>query len=563
MHSSRFRAGTGWLVVLAALLFLTQPGGRARGAEPVFRFAAIADTHIADPMDMVRFRRFLYSLRQTHRPDFLLILGDLCGHAPEYLPQMKEVMDRCGLKVYPLPGNHDDNYARNASWYRDVFGVMHYSFDHKGYHFVMNWSQSQPTEWVRKDLAAVGRAAPVIFCQHYPPPKQGAEGAEPWATLGKHPNVKQVLAGHWHRHFEGRVGEVPFLVLRNCNFNRHVRNPGSYYLMQAFPGGRIEFQQIPLKRLKLLAPPDAVPTVAVASPAVGNVLRGAARFRGTASDDQAVRKVEYSIDFSPWRPAEGAAKWHFAIDTTGLRDGHHLFRVRSIDSAGQASLDIPLRLAMVANAPLRPGVFRFQQGVGGYAGCTDVTVRRHGDRKSPTGAGGNVSDLENWIWKAGEVEYAEFYIRFDLSRCGIARRAKVKRAALVLHGSRMNGVKSDEEDRCRYAVGVMTGPWEAKMAFPARPPRPGWRGGRKLTPKPDLVGKWPYLGGRQIVMPPKVVVVDLTPLARHVEGWLKDPASNHGLVFSPFGANYNFSAKSSRSPIATLRPMLEIEMDQR
>lgn len=559
------RTIAGRFAVIAAALLLSPAfhGELAAAEKPLFRFAAITDTHIAHPMDMVRFRMFLHTIRQAE-PDFLLILGDLCGHAPEYLPQMKEVMHAAGLKVYPLPGNHDDNYARNADWYKSVFERMYYSFDHKGYHFVMNWSQSQPTEWVKKDLAAVPAGTPVVFCQHYPPAGSAPETREPWATVLKHANVKLILAGHGHRHRDGRLGPIRNVALENCHFTRRAIRRGSYYLCEAYKAGRVDIKRLELAGLKLVAPPDEIPTVAVASPTAGQVLRGAVKFRGTAADDRAVRKIQYSVDFGRWRDAAGTRQWAFALDTAKLRDDHHLFRVRAIDSASQASLKMPSLLCLVDNKPAARGnVFRFQQGIDGYAGCADATVRRHGGRKSLTGADGQPSDLENWIWKAGQVEFSEFYIRFDLSKSRIPAGAKIKRVTLTIYGSRQNGVKSADEDRGHYAVAVVRQKWDPEMNWKTRPPGPGWLGRKDPDPKPDLTGKWPYLGGRQIVVPPRPVVIDLTGLADHVGRWIKETSTNHGLVFSPFGLSYNFSAQSSRSAIATLRPRLEIEIEKK
>ena len=537
-------------------------GQAASAEEPAFRFAAIADTHIAHPLDMVRFRRFLYTLRKE-KPDFLLILGDACGHAPEYLPQIKNVCDTSGLKVHVIPGNHDDNYARNPEWFTRGFGPTHYSFDHKGYHFVMNWSQSQPIEWLKKDLAAVKADTPIVFCQHYPPGDKDAEEAEPWTTLRKHPNAKLILAGHRHRHREGKLGSIRSLVLGNCYFSPAVRRGGTVYFFDAYPGGKVQIRRRPLSQMKLLDPPDKLPSAAISAPGSGDVLKGVVTLRGTASDDSAVRAVEYSVDFGPWRKARGTGSWRSSLNTASLDDGHHLIRVRSTDSAGQISLNMPSLLCFVANRPAKTeGVYRFQQGVDGYTGCSDLTVRRQQHSKSPRGSDGRHIDLENWVWGSGRTEYFEFYIRFDLSRSGIPADATIKRVTLTLFGSRMNGVKSAEDDRCRYAVAVLKDKWGPKMTFKTRPAYPGWTGGGEPHPKPDLVGRWPYLGGRQIVVPPRRIDVGLTDLKRHVARWIKDPSTNHGLVFAPYGPQYNFSAQSSRAAVATLRPRLAIEVER-
>jgi len=562
MRRRRTVARTLAVLVLAFLPAVGSGSAPSAGEKPLFRFAAVADTHLAHARNLAGFRSFMYTIKKLD-VDFVLHLGDICGHAPSYLPRMKGIVDLSGLKLHPVSGNHDDNYARNPKWYSEVFGRMYYSFDHKGYHFVMNWSQSQPVEWIRKDLAAVPKGTPIIFCQHYPPrdDSEKTRSGEPWATVLKHANVKLIIAGHRHRHAEGKLGHVRSVVLDRCSFSPW-RKRGSYYIGRAYPGGRVELERKGLARLKLLEPPDSPPKVAVTEPASGRILRGAATFRGTAADDKRVRKVQCSVDFGPWRDGRGSTKWSTKLDTTRLKDGHHFFRFRAIDSASQASLALAGVLCMVENRPPTGGnVFRFQQGVAGYDGCADATVRRHADRKNADGSDGDVTDLENWVLRGGEGEFSEFYIRFDLSKAKIPRGAEVKRVTLRLYGNRQNGVKSDE-DPTFYVAGVMRREWGSKMTFKTRPPSPGWFVGKDPRPKPDIKGKWPYLGGRQTVYPPKPIDVDLTALKAHVRRWLADPKSNHGLVFSPaFGSkDYNISFQSSRCGVATLRPRLEIEI---
>ncbi len=148
---------------------------RPHEAAQAFRFAVMTDTHIAAPAELARFRQFLHTIRDQN-VDFLLMLGDLCGHAPEYLPQIKEVIDHSGLKVYPIAGNHDDNYGHDPQWYTAAFPQAYYSFDHKGWHFIMCDSQlivdnkdPVPLAWLQKDLASLPAGTPAVFCQHYPP----------------------------------------------------------------------------------------------------------------------------------------------------------------------------------------------------------------------------------------------------------------------------------------------------------------------------------------------------------------------------------------------------------
>lgn len=535
------------LLLLCALLAAAGP---AAGEQPAsFKFAAISDTHIAAPEDLAAFRQFLFTI-QHEKPEFLLILGDICGHQPEYLPRIKEIIDASGLPVHTVSGNHDDNYARNPEWYEPVFGRMYYSFDHRGWHFIMNWSQSQPLDWLRADLAATDSATPIVFCQHYPP-GDDAPAEQPWKTLLSHPNVTAAIAGHQHSWGEQQLGHIRSYTLDACFFTGG-RNPGSYYLVEALPEQGLSFRAFPVADLALKSPPDEVPTVVLERPVNGAVLRGRADLTGAAADDGTIARAEYRLDRGEWRSAEGLARWHVSLDTAALSDGHHLLEARAIDDAGQPSITYASAVVLVRNTPPNPQAHSFQQGVNGYTGCTGVTVHKHE---------ADTSDLECWVWGGGNREFSEFYLRFDLSGSSLPTDAKITRATLTLYCNREN-FQSVGGNTADYLVGVMRQPWTEDITFAGRPARPGWFVPDEPSPAPDLVGSWPVFGGVQNVHPPQPVRIDLTPIAAEIAGWLRDADTNHGLVFSPAaGANYNMSFASTTYPIATCRPNLEIEIE--
>jgi predicted phosphodiesterase len=555
------------VVLLAGLVLgslLSSTGGQSVPAGPstapaTFRYAVLADTHIAQPAELARFRQFLYTI-QDSKVDFLLMLGDICGHAPEYLPQIREVIDQSGLKVYVIPGNHDDNYGKNPEWYATAFPT-HFSFEHKGWRFVMNDSQvPPPAEWLRQQLPETGDQ-PVVYCQHYPPTSTQTLAEEPWAELAKHTNIRLVLFGHEHSRRSGQIGPVRYEVLNKC-FLTGEDGIAHFYILQAGPDGKTDIQEFPLEALKLREPSDALPIVEVKKPHSGDILRNGAVFAGTARDDKGLRRVEYSVDWGAWQPAKGTASWAFRLKTQTLADGHHLFKIRAIDSTGQPSIKMGTVLAMVENhRPRNKYVHRFQQGVDGYDGGTDATVRQPNHPKSPSGEAGETSDLECWTSKDGKSEFSEFYIRFDLAHARIPEDASLKRVTLTVFGSRQNQI--DENGRlCGYLVGVMQGPWKSGMSLSDRPGTPAWRSPLDPVPMPALVGTWPYLDGRQLPMPPQPIRIDLTPIRETLQQWLHDPATNHGLVFSPAGGRaYNMSAKGNGCSIATLRPQLEIEVE--
>lgn len=525
----------GWLCIAAQL---------SEGGTSNFTFAAITDTHIASATDVIRFRQFLFTIQRQH-PDFVLILGDLCGHQPEYLPRIKSVMDHSGIPVYVIPGNHDDNYGNNAEWYQSVFGRMHETFLHKGWCFILNWSQSGETGWLKSRLTETPAGTPVVFCQHYPP-----QTTPPILAMLKDPliagNVRFALSGHTHQWKASTIGAISDFTLANAFFTGPAGN-AHYYLLDVAADAAVHVRSFNMDDLTLENPPDAAPVVRIDSPVTGELLQGSAIVRGVASDDQSVARVELRVDGGEWRCANGTGDWSCLVTTTNLSDGHHLLECRAIDSAGQESTTYGETLCLVDNASPVPGVLRFQEGCRNYTGCVTATARRQG---------GSTSDLECWIWGDGEEEFCEFYMAYDLSKVVIPANAAISRASLTLYGTRQN-FQSLKGKPANFSVSALGQRWSEAGPFETRPGQPG-----RLTPRtPGIeLSAWPSFGGMQMVMPPKAVVIDLTSMTNVINQWLEDPAKNYGLVVSPVpGANYNFSAAAARNPIKTLRPVLELE----
>lgn len=562
IHAKRFIA----LWCLCITLILQPSWGSARltpkpADQSQFSFAVITDTHISNAAQLARFRDFLFSI-QDRNVDFVLILGDICGHAPELLPQIRNIIDHSHMTVYPIPGNHDDNYGQNPDWYHRAFEKSYYAFDHKGWHFVMSDSQIPPPDaWIKKELSAGDGKMPTVFCQHYPPSTMKDHTQMPWAEIVHHRNVKLVLTGHEHIRDTRKFGDLPYEVLNTCFFTDQ-KGRGNYYIFQTFNDGRTAVTEHLLDDLKLREPADRTPVVSFAGIKPGEILRNGTVLRGAAKDDRRVKKVEYSVDEGPWNAADGTANWNFKLNTNDLADGHHMLYARATDSAGQHSIALAEVMVTVENEqPEKGRVFRFQQGKHGYEGCTDVTVRKPDSPKAADGEEGERADLECWVAKNGKTEFCEFYIRFDLAGTSLPKGARIKRATLTLYGSRQNKVSS-QGNASKYFVGIMQEAWNPDMTFATRPDVPAWLCPSEPEPSAALCLAWPYLGGKQNLKPPQPVVIDLTPIKDTVQTWLDNPASNHGLVFSPAaGKDYNMSAKSSRCDIASLRPKLEIEID--
>src|SRR5574341_1794685 len=92
----------------------------------------------------------------TH-PDFIVFTGDLTHTTDDpkdrrrRLGEFKEIVSR--LKVHDvrfMPGEHDGSLDQSKA-FQEFFGPTHYTFDHKGVHFIVLDNVSDPTSTIGKD----------------------------------------------------------------------------------------------------------------------------------------------------------------------------------------------------------------------------------------------------------------------------------------------------------------------------------------------------------------------------------------------------------------------------
>jgi Calcineurin-like phosphoesterase len=115
-------------------------------------------------------------------PDFVVFTGDLTHTTDDAavrrkrLTEFKAIADRMKIKtVHFLPGEHDAAKDAGAA-YRELLGPTHYTFDHKGLHFVVLDNVSDPAgavgdaqiDWLAADLKATSPGTPVVVFTHRP-----------------------------------------------------------------------------------------------------------------------------------------------------------------------------------------------------------------------------------------------------------------------------------------------------------------------------------------------------------------------------------------------------------
>src|SRR5262249_53657480 len=134
-------------------------------------------------------------------------------------------------KVMYVPGEHDAGLDGGAM-YREFLGESHYSFDHRGVHFIAldNVSRAKPEvgpdqiAWLKKDLVRFPKTAPIVVFTHRPlfdlkPEWEWftSDGDDVMNVLAPYENVT-VLYGHIHRDHEHDEGHVHHYAARSLIF---------------------------------------------------------------------------------------------------------------------------------------------------------------------------------------------------------------------------------------------------------------------------------------------------------------------------------------------------------
>ncbi len=199
-----------------------------------FTFVQLSDTHVGsgppmNPNGTHAFERAIETVnRLPQKPDLILFTGDLThdseepGEPERRMRRFQEIAGRLRIRARKMvPGEHDAGLD-GGKRFREAFGETHYSFDHRGVHFVAldNVSRGKPEvgpeqlAWLRKDLSRFPATAPLVVFTHRPlfdlkPEWEWftSDGDDVMKVLAPFENVT-VLYGHIHRenvHEEGNA----------------------------------------------------------------------------------------------------------------------------------------------------------------------------------------------------------------------------------------------------------------------------------------------------------------------------------------------------------------------
>jgi 3',5'-cyclic AMP phosphodiesterase CpdA len=190
MHASSRRtflkmAGVGGVV------FASRLAGAADAYAPAqdeFFFVQLSDTHwgyqgAANPDALVTLPKAVDAVNALDpQPDFIVFTGDLThttDDPAERRRRLSKFRELAGAlknrNVRFMPGEHDASLDRGEA-YRELFGATHYTFEHKGVHFIALDNVSDPAArigdeqlaWLKADLEKQPRATRIVVLTHRP-----------------------------------------------------------------------------------------------------------------------------------------------------------------------------------------------------------------------------------------------------------------------------------------------------------------------------------------------------------------------------------------------------------
>jgi len=247
------------LIKLAGMGVAVFVSGAAAGAsrfaqnrDDSFYFVQLSDTHWGfngpniNPDAQGTLKKAVAAVNALdEQPDFVVFTGDLTQTTDDRkirrdrMAEFRDIVSELRVKdVRFMPGEHDASLDRGDA-YQEFFGDLHYTFDHKGVHFITLDNVSDPTaavgekqlQWLQADLKQVGNDARIVVLTHRPlfdlaPDWDWAtrDGAAVIDVLLRHPNVT-VLYGHIHQEHHHMTGHIAHHAARSLMWA--LPEPGS------------------------------------------------------------------------------------------------------------------------------------------------------------------------------------------------------------------------------------------------------------------------------------------------------------------------------------------------
>jgi 3',5'-cyclic AMP phosphodiesterase CpdA len=210
------------------------PHRRAAAQATDFHFVQFSDTHwgYSGPANPDAENTLAKAVATVNglaaKPDFIVFTGDLTHTTDdaklrrERMKRFKEIVSALTVKdVRFMPGEHDASLDKGEA-YQEFFGATHYTFDHKGVHFIALDNVSDPAgklgdaqlAWLAADLKQHQPDDRIVVLTHRPlfdlKPDWDwatADGAKAMELLMPYRNVV-VFYGHIHQEHHHTTGHI-------------------------------------------------------------------------------------------------------------------------------------------------------------------------------------------------------------------------------------------------------------------------------------------------------------------------------------------------------------------
>ena len=259
------------------------------GGQEDFYFVQLSDTHWGfqgppNPDAKGTLQKAVAAVNSLERqPDFIMFTGDLTHTTDDpqerrkRLAEFKQIVSELKVPtVRFMPGEHDGSLDNSAA-YKEFFGAVNYTFDHKGMHFIVVDNVSDPgasmgeaqLAWLAADLKQQKTDAPIVVFAHRPlfdlyPQWDWAtrDGAKAIALLMPYKNLT-VFYGHIHQEHHHMTGHIAHHAAKSLIFPLPIAgsvpkrvpvawNAAEPYKGLGFRGIDVKPQQIQLSELPVV-----------------------------------------------------------------------------------------------------------------------------------------------------------------------------------------------------------------------------------------------------------------------------------------------------------------------
>jgi 3',5'-cyclic AMP phosphodiesterase CpdA len=193
------------IICLSVLLFAgCKPGEKKEqktSADDQFSFAFLTDIHLQPELNATEgFKTAIAKVNELN-PDFVITGGDLImdalgvsfGRADSLYTLYNTISKGFNMPVYNTVGNHEafgvykesgidtTHELYNKKMYENKIGKRYYSFDHKGWHFIIldaigvkperyyyGHIDAEQIEWLKNNLKTITKETPIVITVHIP-----------------------------------------------------------------------------------------------------------------------------------------------------------------------------------------------------------------------------------------------------------------------------------------------------------------------------------------------------------------------------------------------------------